>query len=51
MTKEKREKFQNLRDDESLSMTSGSHGIHFAEQHYQVSGPFVSLHQIHFQEA
>lgn len=36
VTKEKREKFQNLRDGLRLSMTSGSQGIHFAAQHYQV---------------
>ncbi|GJL70077.1 MAG: hypothetical protein NPIRA06_27120 [Nitrospirales bacterium] len=36
VTKEKREKFQNLRGDERLTMTSGSQGMHFAEQHYQV---------------
>ncbi|MGP0594295.1 hypothetical protein ACTRXD_17395 [Nitrospira sp. T9] len=34
--KEKREKFQNLRNGLRLSMTSGSQGIHFATQHYLV---------------
>ena len=36
VTKEKREKFQNLRDGEKLSMTSGSQGIHFAAQHFKL---------------